>query len=67
MNPLEFITQNQTLVTFILSGLGAFITRLVEKSKLRKAHKKQLEDMKKQMEALEAENQALKQITTQNN
>lgn len=64
MNPLEFITQNQTLVTFILSGLGAFITRFVEKSKLRKAHKKQLEDMKKQMEALEAENQALKQITT---
>lgn len=63
MNPLEFITQNQTLVTFLLSGLGAFITRLVEKGRLRRKHREQIQEMQRQMEIIQSENEALKNKT----
>jgi len=57
MNPWKFITENQSLITFILSGVGAFITRLVEKSRLRRKHRGQVKELQRQIELLQAENQ----------
>ena len=43
MNIWEFITANQSLITFILSGLGAAFIRYFEKKRDRKLFYKDIE------------------------